>query len=73
MFEMATQSMRLFFTGKLFQDTPKALRQIAIGGVAGAAAAILVGQFAPLWLAAAAGGAVGGFLLPFLFKDLKYR
>jgi len=33
---------------------------------------IVVGQFAPVWVAAILGGAVAGFLQPILFKDLKY-
>lgn len=72
MFGMAMDSAKLFVSGKLFQDSKKVLRQLAIGGGAGAAVIIVVGQFAPIWVAAIAGGAVAGFLQPILFKDLKY-
>ena len=72
MLDMAMDSAKLFFAGKLFQDNKKVMRQLAIGAGAGALAIIVVGQFAPVWLAAIAGGAVSGFLQPVLFKDLKY-
>lgn len=73
MLSMATDSAKLLFTGKLFKDNGKAVRQLAVGGGAGAVAMIIVGQFAPVWAAAIVGGAVSGFLQPILFKDLKYR
>ncbi len=72
MLAMALNSAKLFFTGKLFQDTAKVMRQLALGIVAGAVAIIVVGLFAPAWIAAIVGGAVAGFLQPVLFKDLKY-
>lgn len=72
MFEMVLSSAKLFFAGKLFKDTAKALRQLAIGVGAGVIAIVAVGQFAPIWMATAVGGAVTGFLQPYLFKDLKY-
>ncbi|NJO31800.1 MAG: hypothetical protein HC869_00345 [Rhodospirillales bacterium] len=72
MLEMVMHSAKLFFAGKLFQDPGKAMRQFAIGVGAGVAAVLIVGQFAPLWAATAAGGALTGLLQPYLFKDLKY-
>jgi len=72
MFEMAVNSAKLFFAGKLFKDTPKALRQLAIGVGAGVATLLAVGLVAPIWAATAAGGAITGLLQPYLFKDLKY-
>ncbi|MEM7651890.1 MAG: hypothetical protein AAF220_01790 [Pseudomonadota bacterium] len=72
MFGMVLDSSKLFFTGKLFQDYGKVLRQLAIGAIIGALVVIGVAQVAPLWVAALAGGAVSGFLQPILFKDLKY-
>ncbi len=72
MLGMAMDSAKLFFAGKLFQDTKKVLRQLALGAGAGAIVMVVVSHFAPLWLAALAGGAVSGFLQPILFKDLKY-
>ncbi|HMB74780.1 MAG TPA: hypothetical protein VKN76_00135 [Kiloniellaceae bacterium] len=72
MFEMVKHSSKLFFAGKLFQDNKLVMRQLAIGAGAGAVVLIVVGQFAPVWVAAILGGAVAGFLQPILFKDLKY-
>ncbi|SMF30661.1 hypothetical protein SAMN06265365_13739 [Tistlia consotensis] len=72
MLSTALDSARLFFTGRLFRDNAKVMRQLVLGAAAGALVVIVVGQVAPFWAAAAAGGAVSGFLQPFLFKDLKY-
>ena len=68
----AIDSAKLFFSGKLFKDNGQAMRQLAIGAGAGAVIVVVVGLFAPMWLAAVLGGAVSGFLQPILFKDLKY-
>ncbi len=72
MLSTAVDSAKLLFAGKLFKDNAKALRQLAIGAGAGAAAVVVVGLFAPAWVAAIVGGAVSGVLQPILFKDLKY-
>ena len=72
MLSTALDSAKLLLAGKLFQDNAKALRQIAIAAGAGALVLIVVGQVAPVWIAAIAGGAVSGVLQPILFKDLKY-
>ncbi|MEO1282656.1 MAG: hypothetical protein AAFV69_13080 [Pseudomonadota bacterium] len=72
MFEMAMDSAKLFVAGKLFQDNAKAMRQLAIGAGGGVLTTLIVAQFAPVFIATAAGGAVGGLLQPYLFKDLKY-
>lgn len=72
MLSTAIDSAKLFIAGKLFKDNAKVTRQLAVGAAVGALVVILVGQVAPLWLAAVAGGAVSGFLQPILFKDLKY-
>ena len=72
MFGIAMNSAKLLFTGKLFQDNRKVLRQFAIGAGAGGIVTVVVAQFTMVWLAAMVGGAVCGFLQPILFKDLKY-
>lgn len=72
MLGVAMDSAKLFFAGKLFQDSQKVLRQLAIGAGAGAIVMIVISLFLPIWLAAIVGGAVAGFLQPILFKDLKY-
>jgi len=68
MFGMVLDSSKLFFTGKLFQDYGKVLRQLAIGAIIGALVVIGVAQVAPLWVAALAGGAGSGFLQPILLS-----
>ena len=70
--EMALNSARLFFQGKLFQDHRLALRQMAIAIGSGALLTILLAQALPLWIAALLGGAAAGALQPLLFKNLKY-
>ena len=70
---MILDSMKLFFTGRLFQDYGKVARQFAVGVICGAAAMVAVGYFVTPVLGAVAGGAVAGLLQPYLFKDLKYK
>lgn len=72
MLSTAIDSAKLLFAGKLFRDNAKVMRQIAIGAGCGAVVVVVVGLFAPMWVAAVAGGAVSGVLQPILFKDLKY-
>ena len=74
MWEMAKNSMTLFFQGKLFKNPSEVYRQLAIGIIL--TVAILLGlAFAglPLWLCASVAGLIGGAVQPYLFKDLKYR
>ena len=72
MLSTVIDSAKLLLAGKLFQDNAKVYRQLAIGAGAGALVVLIVGQFAPGWLAALLGGGLAGFLQPILFKDLKY-
>lgn len=72
MLGMAMNSAKLFFTGKLFKDNKAAMRQLMMGAGIGVIAGIVVGLFAPIWVAAIAAGAVSGAVQPVLFKDLKY-
>ena len=72
MLEMALNSAKLFFQGRLFQDNGKVIRQMALGMLVGAAVIVLLSLFLPLWVAAGGGGLVSGFLQPILFKNLKY-
>jgi len=72
MLGMAIDSAKLFLAGKLFKDNGKVMRQMLIGAGAGVVAGVIVGQFAPLWVAACAAGLVSGIIQPLLFKDLKY-
>jgi hypothetical protein len=74
MIDMAKHSIQLFFQGRLFQDNAKAMRQIA-GGAGGTAllTALLALAGMPVWLVALVAGALGGAVMPYLFKHLKYR
>ena len=74
MFEMVKSSMGLFFQGKLFADTPRAMLQL-LAGIAVAALLFLVFAYLrlPLWTAGLIAGAAGGAAQPVLFKNLRYR
>jgi uncharacterized membrane protein YccC len=72
MFGMAMNSAQQFLAGKLFKDNRMVIRQLAIGTGAGLVVGLVLGQFAPLWLAAITAGAVAGFAQPILLKDVKY-
>ncbi len=73
MFEMAKNSIALFFKGKLFANPAMVFRQTLIGALIGAA--IFVGMvMAGLSIIAAAviAGFVAGAAQPYLFKNLRY-
>ena len=75
MLDMALSSIGLFFRGKLFAEPAKAMTQLLIGIIAALIMFLIAVKIAgaPLWLAAAISGFVGGALQPYLFKDLRYR
>jgi hypothetical protein len=74
MLDMFKHSMMMFLKGKLFRDNKMVARQGAIGVITVILLIILLGKFVvPMWLAAIIGGFVGGALMPYLFKDLKYN
>jgi len=73
MLDMAITSAKLFFAGKLFHDNGKAYGRIALAALPGAALTVVLGQVAPIWIAVPCGGLLAGFLMPILFKDLKFR
>jgi uncharacterized membrane protein len=74
MFEMVKNSAVLFFQGKLFANTPRAMVQLLIG-IAISTGAFLACAFVgwPLAVAGLIAGVAGGVLQPVLFKDLRYR
>ncbi len=74
MLDMVKSSAGLFFQGRLFADTPRALMQLCIGiGVAFVLFLALAFAGLPLWVAGLVAGAGGGALQPVLFKNLRYR
>jgi hypothetical protein len=74
MWDMFTNSARLFFKGKLFRDPGMVLRQWLIGfAITLVALLMLAALGVPLWLAVLLASAGGGALQPVLFKNLKYN
>ncbi len=74
MWEMFINSMQMFLKGKLFRDNKMVIKQGSIAVIAVIILIVILGKFVlPTWLAAIIGGFVGGALMPYLFKDLKYN
>lgn len=72
MLEMLVNAAKLFVAGKLFRDNASFFRQWGIGFAV--ALGLMVGlSFVNPWLGMVVGGAIGGALLPWLFRDLKYN
>lgn len=72
MFEMVVNAARLFVVGKLFRDNNAFFRQWGIGFAVALLLMAGLGTVDP-WLGMVVGGAAGGALLPWLFRDLKYN
>jgi hypothetical protein len=72
MFEMMVHSSRLFFEGKLFRDNWAFFRQLGISIALTLLLMLALGWVNP-WLGMVAGGAIGGALTPWLFRNLKYN
>jgi hypothetical protein len=72
MIDMAVNAAKLFVAGKLFRDNVAFFRQWGIGFIV---ALLLIGGLGIInpWIGMIVGGAAGGALLPWLFKDLKYN
>ena len=74
MWDMFSNSLRLFMKGKLFREPRMVLRQWLIGAAATLVVLIVLARIGlPLWLAVLVASAGGGALQPYLFKDLKYN
>jgi hypothetical protein len=72
MFDMIINAAKLFLAGKLFRDNLAFFRQWGIGVAAALVLMAGIGFVNP-WLGMVLGGAVGGALLPWLLRDLKYN
>ncbi|MEW5835456.1 MAG: hypothetical protein AB1832_10355 [Pseudomonadota bacterium] len=72
MLDMVMHSMKLFFAGKLFRDNWAFFRQLGLGFLVALVLMVGIG-WVNLWLGMVAGGAIGGALMPWLFRDLKYN
>jgi len=71
--ELMRDTVKIALENKIFQNQWVAYRQIGFG--AGGTAVVLVGLSTtplPLWLCAAVAGGLGGFAMPYLFKDIKF-
>lgn len=72
MFETVLGSARLFFQGKLFKDTPQAMRLLLLGAMVSAVVTVAVALVLPVWAAGPAGGFAGGLLQPWLYRNIRY-
>lgn len=73
MWEMFSNSLKLFFKGKLFREPRAVFRQWLIGfAIVLALLLLLVKLGVPLWIGVVLAAIVGGSVQPFLFKNLKY-
>ncbi|MBL8482495.1 MAG: hypothetical protein JNJ60_09875 [Rhodocyclaceae bacterium] len=74
MWDMFSNTCRLFFKGKLFRDPRAVLRRWLIGFALASLMVLLLGLAGlPTWLVVGLSALVTGALQPFLFKDLKYQ
>ena len=65
-------AMKLFVAGKLFRNNLVFFRQWGMGFGFALVLMLVIGFFQP-WLGIVVGGVLGGALLPWLFRDLKYN
>lgn len=72
MYDMFSNSVRLFFKGKLFRDNAAVFRQWLIGFVVSLLILLAVGWLLSPLIGVVVSALVGGALQPYLFKDLKY-
>ena len=72
MFDMFMNSVKLFFAGKLFRDNRVVLTQWLKGFGVCLALLLVLGWFVSPLVGVVVTSAVGGFIQPLLFKDLKY-
>ncbi len=73
MWDLFTNSFKLFVKGKLFREPKAVFRQWLIGFVTAAAIVVLLVKIgAAPWLAVVVAAIVSGGLQPVLFKNLKY-
>jgi hypothetical protein len=74
MWDMFSNSLKLFCKGKLFRDPHEVLKRWLIDLVVVLAMVVVLDKAGlPLGLAVAMASVAGGLLQPWLFKDLKYN
>lgn len=72
MVDMVVHSVKLFLAGKLFRDNWSFFRQLGAGFAVTLLLMLAIGWMNP-WLGMVAGGAIGGALMPWLLRNLKYN
>jgi hypothetical protein len=73
MWDMFSNSLRLFVKGKLFREPGAVFRQWSIGFVASLVAIVILAKIGvPLWIAVVVVALGAGLAQPYLFKNLKY-
>jgi len=74
MWDMFSNSFRLFLKGKLFRDPREVAKKWLIGLIAALVVVVILGYAGvPLWLAVIIASFGAGALQPYLFRDLKYN
>ena len=72
LFEFVFASTKRGLKGDLVQDLPDtALREFGAGAIGAVIGIGVVAAGAPLWVGAIVGGGVGGFVAPWLLRDVK--
>jgi hypothetical protein len=73
MWDMFSNSLRLFVKGKLFREPAAVFRQWLIGFAIAVLAVVVFAKVGlPTWAAVTLAAVAVGLLQPFLFKNLKY-
>jgi hypothetical protein len=73
MWDMFSNSFKLFCKGRLFREPRAVLRQWSIGFAVSLGVLVLLAKIGlGVWLAVTLAALVGGGLQPLLFKNLKY-
>ncbi|MFY8082726.1 MAG: hypothetical protein ACOVN7_03235 [Rubrivivax sp.] len=73
MFDMFMNSVKLFLAGRLFRDGRAVFMQWLKGFVLCLGLLVVTGWLVSPLAGVIVSAAVGGFLQPWLFKDLKYN
>ena len=74
MWDMFSNSFRLFLKGKLFRDPREVAKKWLISLIAALVVVVILGYAGvPLWLAVIIASFGAGALQPYLFRDLKYN
>jgi len=72
MFDMFLNSVKLFFTGRLFRDSRVVFFQWAKGFGMTLGLLLVLGWFVSPLVGVVVASLVGGLMQPILFKDIKY-